>query len=271
MDKPIAISKLHGMLGNWHLLMDKLMELEIELHEHTNTPENIYSWVKSHISDMNSYMASIKECIMHQTNVMEDAVLRTQLSRKNYNNNPSFVNLHGVVLDTMSATKIDLKPFSIKYSTLSPTTKGLIDIQSTKYILKSVLIHLISNSNSDRSKITINQLRKPNILWFDLESNNTFLDKAGTQAVLSDSSVFSKTLGSTYYDTAMSLTLSNKLIDIIGGDRISMTCRKHVTINFCLEFLAINTTMTLIMMIIYLIRQKNTTVQNYFHLLRSEY
>jgi signal transduction histidine kinase len=225
---------LHGMLGNWQLLMDKLMELEIELHEQSNTPENIYSWVKSNISDMNSYMASIKECIMHQTNVMEDAVLRTQLSRKNYNKNPSFVNLHGVVLDTISAiaTKIDLKPFSIKYNTISPTTKGLIDIQSTKYILKSVLIHLISNSNPGRSTITINQLRKQNIVWFDLESSNTVLDKSGTQALLSDSSVFSKTLGSTYYDTAMSLTLSNKLIDIIGGDRISMTCRKHGTINF---------------------------------------
>jgi signal transduction histidine kinase len=231
---------IHGISGNWELLMERFDLLEKawkeSLAENMNVSEIQQSLI-TYLSEMKSYLVNIEVCTTHQTAVIDEVVLRAKLRRNNYEITYSVFDPVVLLNDSIKRfhTITETLGFKIQIISGEISTKVQTDAYCVKLVLQNLLGTMIRNMDTG-GIITISftvfeetELR--------LQLTCTHFKKSvvfNVDAVSFDSQLTAKSMGERYDNASFGLSICNRLISLVGGKHVRVTRTEDRTL--CLDF-----------------------------------
>jgi signal transduction histidine kinase len=214
---------LNGISGNWELLNERFHNLE-KLYQTSNGNMSVNDQTfAEYLKEMKYYLMNIEECVLHQTRVMDEVILRAQLHRNNYNPTYSVFNpatLMAEIIEWFKPTLSNLG-LTIDINLMTKSETISTDANCLKQLLNNLLGCIIRNMDGG-GIITANHFVEGTKWYCELKCTKL---RADVSLIENDSStshvLVSKNLGQ-YYNTGFGVSISNKLIDLIGGERIAI-------------------------------------------------
>jgi CheY-like chemotaxis protein len=215
---------LHGIVGNCELLKEAVTNL-LDFKSEITPPMDSLT---TQGLDLKKYLSNIEECVHHQTTMLDEVILLTKLDAKKI----EFVNivcepskfLSGVMHNFKS--KINSKGIKIVLNPVKEGSKIMTDPRCVNQILNGLLANVIENS-AVGSEIAVSQSLKIEDNRLKLESNlvctSVDIDEKTFSALINTFSQINVGVGQNYAKSRFSLAISNKLVGLMGGDKISIT------------------------------------------------
>jgi CheY-like chemotaxis protein len=216
---------LHGIVGNCELLKLAVTKLVDDFGSEIVSP--MESLTTQEV-DLKKYLSNIEECVHHQTTMLDEVILLTKLDAKKI----EFVNivcepskfLSGVMHNFKN--KINSKGIKIILNPVKEGSKIMTDPRCVNQILNGLLANVIENS-AVGSEIAVSQSLKIEDNRLKLESNlvctSVDIDEKTFSALINTFSQINVGVGQNYAKSRFSLAISNKLVGLMGGDKISIT------------------------------------------------
>jgi signal transduction histidine kinase len=229
---------LHGISGNWELLMERFESLE-QLWKPSSENKNmseIQQTLFKYLAEMKSYLVNIEVCTAHQTRVIDEVVLRAKLQRNNYEVTYSTCDPADLLKDSIKRFDKIAKNLGldIKTNVAQSTHKVDIDVNCVKQILGNLVGTMIRNMEICGVITIAASLKDDTSLRFEIKCTNIKPNIFADEEVQSSDMQFSNSEGEHYNNVSFGVSLCNKLISLIGGEQITITRNEQNVI--CLVF-----------------------------------
>lgn len=223
---------LHGITGNRELISERLAANERIINNVLKdgiSVEEEQAAINSNISEMKNYLNHIEECILYQTQVVEDAMFLSKMYSNEFDLSLSDCNPTKILDNIIQRFSFKLKKINVRAHIQSNITEEIrTDARCLYHILATLLIYSAENITGEGSTVEISQrlstIDGGSRLTTRIMSNNLRIDplQFAHLITLHQHSFKSRCVGSHYSNTAFGLAISNNLVKIMGGEAITI-------------------------------------------------
>jgi hypothetical protein len=209
---------LHGLIGNWELLSERLCLLE----KNSNDGEIN----ELDFTEVREFMNNMQECTAHQERLMDEVVMLTKLYSNKFELGRHVCDPSNMLQEVLQQLHGILDQQRITVSDDTHLTRELeFDQRSYQRILNALLIFSVNNTQPG-SEIHVTQ----SISSIDDTSTFKLQTKLTCTTLTIDQNIFAglsslhqhsfshRSVGGRYSNTGFSLAISNLLVKIMGGD-----------------------------------------------------